>query len=191
MNIHLLGGFLGSGKTTAIQQAVMILQQQAIKAGVIVNDQGSQLVDGAFFNSLQYPMREVVNGCFCCRYHDLEAGIQSLKEEQGAEVVFAETVGSCTDIVATVVKPLLQYRPADRVSLSVFADARLLPLMLSGQSPFDASIQYIYLKQLEEAGLIVVSKIDLVKADQLSFIKKALQTRFRGKQILYKNSLLF
>jgi len=44
MKIHLLSGFLGSGKTTAIQSACRILQERGIKAAVITNDQGIRLV---------------------------------------------------------------------------------------------------------------------------------------------------
>ena len=102
MKIHLLSGFLGSGKTTAIQQAARSLIEQGIKTGVVTNDQGTKLVDGGLFKSLDIPNREVVNGCFCCNYNDLDASITSLVEASGTEVVFAESVGSCTDIVATV-----------------------------------------------------------------------------------------
>ncbi len=49
MKIHLVNGFLGSGKTTAIQQAYSELERKQIKAGVITNDQGQRLVDGDFY----------------------------------------------------------------------------------------------------------------------------------------------
>ncbi len=52
MKIHLVTGFLGSGKTTAMQHACLTLLQQGIKTGVITNDQGIKLVDGDFFKSL-------------------------------------------------------------------------------------------------------------------------------------------
>jgi hypothetical protein len=189
MKIHLLSGFLGSGKTTAIAQAVRLLMKQGIKTGVITNDQGNRLVDGSFFESLDIPNREVINGCFCCNYNDLDAGIASLIENEGTEIIFAESVGSCTDIVATVLKPLLQFGPEAAITLSVFADARLLHMMLSGTASFDETVHYIYLKQLEEAGIIIVSKIDLVSDELLSAIKDLLQTRYCNKQLIYQNSL--
>ena len=102
MKIHLLSGFLGSGKTTAIQQACNSLMQQGIGVGVITNDQGIKLVDEGFFNSLGIPNRQVINGCFCCNYNDLDDSIESLISLNNPEVIFAESVGSCTDIVATV-----------------------------------------------------------------------------------------
>ena len=190
MTIHLISGFLGSGKTTAIQQAVRLLMEEGVPAGVITNDQGSTLVDGGLFNHLSIPNREVINGCFCCNYHDLESGIGSLMETNHVKVVFAESVGSCTDIVATVLKPLLQRRPVATVTLSVFADGRLLQMMLEDQGSFDETVRYIYKKQLEEAGVIVVTKVDLMTAEQLQEIKNRLQLIYPSKTLIFQNSFL-
>src|SRR5450432_2380324 len=184
MKIHLLSGFLGSGKTTAIQQASYKLLQQGIKTGVITNDQGIRLVDGDFFKSLSIPGRQVVNGCFCCNYNDLETSIQSLIETNETEVIFAESVGSCTDIVATVLKPLLHFRPAAQVTVSIFADVRLLQMILGDTNLFDETVNYIYLKQLEEAGIIVINKIDLISKEQLTEIKGLMQEKYGSKILL-------
>ena len=95
MKIHLLTGFLGSGKTTAIQHASRIMLRKGVRTGAITNDQGNKLVDGDFFKTQDLPSREVVNGCFCCNYNDLDDRIQSLVETDNTDVIFAESVGSC------------------------------------------------------------------------------------------------
>lgn len=190
MKIHLLTGFLGSGKTTAIQQAAMVLLQKGVKTAVVTNDQGSQLVDGGWFQFLRIPQWQVANGCFCCNYRQLEAGIASLSAKTGTDTIFAESVGSCTDMVATVVKPLLQFHPTAQVTLSSFADVRLLQMILNkATNSFDAEVRYIYLKQLEEAGIIVVNKIDLISRQQLNLVKAMLQEQYGDKIILYQDSL--
>lgn len=189
MKIHLLSGFLGSGKTTAIHQAAVQLIQAGQKIGVITNDQGMILVDHGLFKNQNIPSKQVINGCFCCNYQDLDDNIQALLEDHQAEVIFAESVGSCTDIVATVLKPLLQYRPEARVSLSTFADVRLLQMILGeNTSSFDESILYIFKKQLEEAGIIVVTKIDLISAETLDEIQELMQEKFGEKILLYQNT---
>jgi len=190
MRIHLLSGFLGSGKTTAIQHASTTLLKQGVKIGVITNDQGIKLVDGDFLKSLGIPSRQVVNGCFCCNYNDLDASIQSLLKINNTEIIFAESVGSCTDIIATVLKPLLQFHPDAIVTVSTFADVRLLQMILNDNTNvFDDTINYIYLKQLEEAGIIVINKIDLITAEQLKEIKRTMQEKYGCKILLYQNSL--
>jgi len=189
MQIHLLSGFLGSGKTTAVQHAANILLQENKKIGVITNDQGKHLVDGDFFKTLGLPNRQVINGCFCCNYNQLEENIQSLIDTNNINVLFAESVGSCTDIVATVLKPLLQQRPDASLTVSTFADIRLLQMMLTGKHSFDKTIQYIFLKQLEEASIIVINKIDLVDKEALMKVKELMKENYRNKILVYQNSL--
>ena len=70
VTVHLVGGFLGSGKTTAIRSACELLRQRGEAASVITNDQGTLLVDTAFLRG-SHPTREVTGGCFCCRYDQL------------------------------------------------------------------------------------------------------------------------
>lgn len=189
MKIFLAGGFLGSGKTTAIQQACYQLLEKKTKVGVITNDQGSQLVDTEFIKSFNIPTLEVTDGCFCCNYDKLDSSIKTLLEIHHPEIIFAESVGSCTDLVATVIKPLLKFHPEIKVILSVFADAAALPMLIKGSRLFVDSVNYIYKKQLEEADLLVVNKIDLLSAKQLEEVKQLLKSLYPDKTVLYQNSL--
>ncbi len=64
MELHVVGGFLGSGKTTAIIGAAKYLMAHGKRVGVVTNDQGRYLVDTAFFRSEAVPTVEVTGGCF-------------------------------------------------------------------------------------------------------------------------------
>jgi Ni2+-binding GTPase involved in maturation of urease and hydrogenase len=192
MDLHLVGGFLGSGKTTAIIGAVKVLLSQGKSAGVITNDQGKYLVDTAFFRLSDVPTVEVTGGCFCCNYDDLDDRLDQLEEAVRPEVIFAESVGSCADIVATVVKPLLSLRQRHTAltSFSVFVDSRLLRLRLLGQDlPFNEDVVYIFDKQIEEAGLLVINKADLLQAGQAQELASLARSRFPEKQLLFQDSL--
>jgi G3E family GTPase len=192
MKLHIVGGFLGSGKTTAIIQAAKGLMSTGLTVGVITNDQGKYLVDTAFVRLADIPTVEVTGGCFCCNYDDLSGRIDQLIEKNAPDVIFAESVGSCADIVATVVKPLLEYNPSGSgpSSFSVFTDARLLRRRLKKQDlPFSDDVVYIFDQQIEEAGLIVVNKIDLLKANEIEEISDLAKKQLPAKPILFQTSL--
>ncbi|MFY9153799.1 MAG: GTP-binding protein [Prolixibacteraceae bacterium] len=192
VNIHLVGGFLGSGKTTAISTASKLIQEQGIQVGVVTNDQGKYLVDSRFISAKQIPFGQVTNGCFCCNYNQLDEQIEQLRDRQGVRLVFAESVGSCTDLIASVVKPLSIFRngETERITLSIFTEAELLFNFLKfRRTPFSKNIAYIYSKQIEEAEILVVNKTDLLKEDVLEKLKILLTEKFPEKTVLYQNSL--
>ncbi|MBE0698894.1 MAG: hypothetical protein IH586_18410 [Anaerolineaceae bacterium] len=192
MKLHLVGGFLGSGKTTAIIHAAQALMDQGLQVGVITNDQGKYLVDTAFFRLADLPAVEVSGGCFCCNYDDLDARLAQLIQTSHPDVIFAESVGSCADIIATVVKPLLDLG-ANGVkpdSFSVFSDARMLRRRLNEQEmPFSEDVVYIYDKQIEEAGMIIVNKIDLLAEPAREEVQRLLVAKFPSTPYLMQSSL--
>ena len=90
-HIYLIGGFLGSGKTTAITNACLQLIEKQKKVAVITNDQGDQLVDSGYLQGLSINNAEVFNGCFCCNYNALDKHILELKNATATEIVFPGT----------------------------------------------------------------------------------------------------
>jgi Ni2+-binding GTPase involved in maturation of urease and hydrogenase len=92
MKLFLVGGFLGSGKTTAIVNACQHLIKKDQRVAVITNDQGDQQVDSAFVKSFGIPAAEVANGCFCCNYDQLDKHIHSFIKDIQPDIIFAESV---------------------------------------------------------------------------------------------------
>ena len=192
MKIHLVSGFLGSGKTTAIISASKALMAQGLKVGVITNDQGKYLVDTHFMRLNDIPAVEVNGGCFCCNYGDFNKSLEQITQEIKPDVIFAKSVGSCADIVATVVKPLLEFKTAheEDTTLSTFTDARLLNAYLKEEElPFQENVIYIFEQQIQEAGVLIINKMDLLSANSLDHLKKLALKRYPNKTILPLYSL--
>jgi len=192
MQLHLVGGFLGSGKTTAIIQAARSLMDAGLRVGVVTNDQGRYLVDTAFFRMADLPAVEVTGGCFCCSFNDFNQQLNQLIDEVHPDVIIAESVGSCADIAATVVKPLLKFgNPRVQPSTySVFVDSRLLLRRVEGLAlPFSEDVVYIFNKQIEEAGLLVINKADLLPADGRKHLAEWAEGREQGSPWRFQNSL--
>ena len=103
-------------------------------------------------------------------------------------MLITKPAGSCTDLIATVTRPLLRLF-ADRYTmapLSVVVDpirARQV-LRLDAGAGFSGDIEYIYLKQLEEAELIVMNKCDLLADDLVNELGTVLSERFPRAEVL-------
>jgi hypothetical protein len=145
--IAVVGGFLGAGKTTLILTAARLLAQRGLRAAAILNDQGDDLVDTHYAGALGIDCDQVTGGCFCCRFPDLVDAAGRLLEHR-PDVIFAEAVGSCTDIVATTLRPLLRDHQ-DRFRIAP------LTVVLHPQRGFDhPDLDFLYQNQLAEADLL-------------------------------------
>jgi G3E family GTPase len=189
MKLILTGGFLGSGKTTAIVNACHLLMKGSTKVAVITNDQGNQQVDSEYVKAFGITHGEVANGCFCCKYEEFNEKLSNLMHEATPDVIFAEAVGSCADLVATVAKPLKKYRPDLQVVISVFVDITLLSAILEQRASFvTESVRYIFKKQMEEADILVISKKDCATAETLNLIQTVLTSEYPAKVLLLQDS---
>lgn len=184
----MLGGFLGSGKTTAVAALAQRLSARGLRVGLITNDQGQELVDTAMLRSKGFATEEIPGGCFCCRFNSLVEAADRLTESARPDVFIAEPVGSCTDLVATVTYPLRRmYGDHFRIApLSVLLDP-IRALRVFGLQPggsFSPKVLYIYRKQLEEADLIVITKSELLSPEQLEALRAAIVLEFPRAQVL-------
>lgn len=189
----LVGGFLGAGKTTLLSQTARRFVQQGKRVGLITNDQAPDLVDTSALQQAGLSVEEIAGGCFCCKFDDLIAASGRLVDEIAADVLIAEPVGSCTDISATVLQPFKEIF-AERFQLapfSVLVDPFRLQEVLDPRmkSLLHPSARYILKKQLEEADIIVLNKIDLLTADELAELGAHAAERFPGTDVLHLSAL--
>lgn len=183
--IACIGGFLGSGKTTAMIQAARTLVTRGVRVGIITNDQGHELVDTALVRSLGFPAAEIGGGCFCCRFSEFAFSAQRLAEQANAEVILAEAVGSCTDLSATVCRRLRQSHSSEFTvaPLTVMVEPERIRAMLRDRSPFNEEVRYLFGKQLAEADRILITKADLVNASEAGELVGAVR-QFVGETLV-------
>ncbi|MEI6467365.1 MAG: GTP-binding protein [Verrucomicrobiota bacterium] len=184
----MIGGFLGAGKTTAVGKLARRLAAQGRRVGLITNDQGRNLVDTTMLRSQGFETEEIPGGCFCCRFNSLVDAAQKLTASVRPEVFVAEPVGSCTDLAATVTYPLRRLYGDQFVvaPVSVLVDP-IRALRVFGVEPggsFSEKVLYIYLKQIEEADIVVISKCDLVDEARLAALRAAIAGKYPGKDII-------
>lgn len=153
-----VAGFLGSGKTRLLLRAASLLADAGTRTALITNDQGDDLVDTQWAAEQGGDVAGVQGGCFCCRFSDFVDAAEKLLAHR-PQVIFAEPVGSCTDLAATVLRPLqsscgMQLRVAP---LTVLIDPRQAG-EIHAATP---DVAYLFQKQIEEADIVCLSKSDL------------------------------
>ena len=185
---HMIGGFLGAGKTPPISRLARRYQEQGLTVGIVTNDQAAGLVDTELLQSQGFEVGEVAGACFCCSFNQLTETLGKLEGSQHPDIILAEPVGSCTDLVATVAQPLMQF--ANR-ELEIGPYAVILKpshgkkiLRGSGQRGFSPQAEYIFRKQLEEADLLLVNRIDQLTTQDRDELVELLNQNFPGREIL-------
>jgi G3E family GTPase len=182
----LVGGFLGAGKTTLLWEAAQRFMRKGQRIGLITNDQAPELVDTAILSRNDVKVAEVNGSCFCCNFSGLIDATRKLKKETDADIIIAEPVGSCTDLSATILQPLKQNLKNELLvsPLTVLADpSRLTDILNGGNAGLHPSAAYIFRKQLEESDIILISKTDLLTADELFVLKEKTKSAFPDAEI--------
>ena len=178
----MIGGFLGAGKTTTIGKLAAHYVAAGKNVALVTNDQAYDLVDTHTLRAQGFNVGEVPGACFCCKFDDLIDTVGSMSTEQTPDIVIAEPVGSCTDLVATVIQPMRELF-GDRFELGPLV-VLLKPnhgkkiLSETQGKGFSPKAEYIFLKQLEEADSIAVNKIDRISEEGQTELLELVGRRF-------------
>src|SRR5262245_11401772 len=170
----MVGGFLGAGKTTALARLARHSMSKGLRVGLVTNDQAQDLVDTNNLRAQGFAVQEVPGACFCCKFDELVGRAGQLEADQRPDVILAEPVGSCTDLVATVVQPLksLYSGRFEVAPYSVlFKPSHGLRILRNEPAGFSPKAAYIFRKQLEEADAIVINRADELNAAETRELK--------------------
>jgi Ni2+-binding GTPase involved in maturation of urease and hydrogenase len=168
--------------------AALALRQRGREVAVITNDQGADLVDTTVARSRVGSVAEVTGGCFCCRFEDLVAAVVQLVERDGVDTVIAEAVGSCTDLQATVVRPLRRFY-GDRVLVAplttVVDPLRYLAFdRAARRGEPESDLSYLFRQQLSEADVLAVNKLDTISGAQAAALLEQLRAAHPGATVV-------
>jgi G3E family GTPase len=184
----LVGGFLGAGKTTAMARLARFYRERGQRVGLVTNDQANDLVDTKSLQAQGFPVEEVAGACFCCKFDELVDKVGSLSTNERPNVIIAEPVGSCTDLVATVIQPLRDlYQTKFQVAPYgvLFKPSHGLRILRNeANTGFSPKAAYIFRKQLEEADAILINRVDELSPADLKELTTLVQKDFPGTPVL-------
>ncbi|MCC9641794.1 CobW-like GTP-binding protein [Rhodopirellula sp. JC740] len=183
----MIGGFLGAGKTTLISRLAKRLQAEGKHVCVVTNDQAAGLVDTQLLKSQGLEVNEVAGSCFCCNFDGLTDAMEEFETRQRPDVILAEPVGSCTDLIATIAAPMMQrlgekfvHRPY-AVVLKPNHGKKILTRAGGG---FSEKAEYIFRKQLEESEVILINRVDELSPEDLQLLTDELNRQYPGRKII-------
>ncbi|MFC4411290.1 CobW family GTP-binding protein [Chungangia koreensis] len=172
IDVYLLSGFLGSGKTSLLQHLIKQWKAEGKLPAVIMNEFGKLPFDSGAVDG-DVPLKELLQGCICCTGSEkTEAQIQSLLLEHNPDVILIETTGAAHPVEAldAVMSPLYADRLQFKGIVSV-ADSKLW-LEKEKLSP---QVRMLFLEQLRHAHLILLNKSDLLDENELSTVTSGIQ----------------
>jgi len=184
----MVGGFLGAGKTTTLGRLARHYIDRGLAVGIITNDQATDLVDTNTFRAQGFDVGEVAGACFCCHFDELMETIGRLGADERPDMILAEPVGSCTDLVATVIQPIKRLFDAE-FSMGPYA-VILKPshgkrvLLGEKRAGFSPKAAYILKKQLEEADAILINRIDELTKEETEELEALVKEHHSGVPIL-------
>lgn len=184
----MVGGFLGAGKTTTLARLARFYMDRGKKVGLVTNDQAQDLVDTHSLRQQGFPVQEVAGACFCCKFDELLEKVDVLRQAERPDVVLAEPVGSCTDLVATVVQPLKDLYGA-RFSVApylvLFKPSHGLKILRDeAGAGFSPKASYIFRKQLEEADAILINRLDELQPAEAEELTRLVTAQYPGVPVL-------
>lgn len=165
--LTILGGFLGAGKTTALNG---LLARTTRRIAVLVNDFGAVNIDAALIETRQSGMVSLTNGCVCCALGpDLgEAILRLVARDPAPEQIVIEASG-----VSDPWRIAQLARLEAKVSLDavlVLVDATRFPALLA-----DRWLADTLTRQIARADLVLLTHGDVARPEEITATRDALR----------------
>ncbi len=162
MKILILGGFLGSGKTSVlVNLAKHVIGDEPgdlPKVVIIENEIGEVGVDDVMLSSSGLQVQSMFSGCICCTMAgELIPTLRMIQTDYDPELVVVEATGvACPKQIRD---SLVEYIEGSDVRICVVVDA-------NRWDRIKRALSQLVHTQLLDANTILVNKIDLVEEDK-------------------------
>ena len=178
MRLIILGGFLGTGKTSILMPLAHRIVDSCeggdgTKLVIIENEIGQVGIDSAFLDE-GYSSKELFNGCVCCSMvAPLLDCLCQLEQNEHPEWVILEATGLARPAdIAENIWDLYDENMNITSCIVVDASRWLRLLNAAGELVMD---------QIRDANYVLVNKTDLVNEETLNDVKKDIENRIEGK----------
>lgn len=184
MELILISGFLGSGKTTMLLSTVdQIIAMTKKRVVIIKNDFGDVGIDAKVMEKSGLEVRELPSGCICCTLGiDFLKTLTAVATEYHPDIVFVEPSGLADP--ASIIALMKNYTgpKVDRIRVMIIVDAVRFNLISRAMpAPME--------RQLRIGDVIVINKIDEATKEQIQEVETAVRNMGLDKQMIMASAL--
>ncbi len=173
MKAVILGGFLGSGKTTVLMQlAAWLTKRDDPEPGrnpvvILENEISGASVDGALLAGMNFTVENIFSGCICCTSSfSLAESVRQIREKYDPEWLLIEATG-------------MAYPDSIRKTLREDCELEACVLALADAKRWKrvkAAMPDFLRGQLVDASVILLNKIDLATEEQVTEAEAEIRT---------------
>ncbi|MFE2656274.1 MULTISPECIES: GTP-binding protein [unclassified Brevibacterium] len=162
--LSIIGGYLGSGKTTLIN--ALLAAGTFGRTAVLVNDFGEISIDASLVASQTEDTVELTNGCICCQItDDLGRAMRAFSDRDDVDHVLVEVSGVGDPTVLGDWRRFPGFAPGPII---VCADATNLRTLLS-----DRFVSDLVERQIGGADIVLVTKADRASGADIAWTRQA------------------
>ena len=180
MKLIILGGFLGSGKTTVLLQMAKYLTGENVKPGetkvaIIENEVGEQGIDDKLLKSGNYAVENLFAGCACCTLSGSVPGyIQKIQRELNPEWLIFESTG--VGYPASIQRTIQNVLGLDS-KICIIVDPKRW-------NRIEKPLEQLLSGQFENADVVLINKKDLVDQETLVRVITSVAVRVPGVKLI-------
>ena len=184
MELVLISGFLGSGKTTMLLSTVdQIIAMTNKKVVIIKNDFGNVGIDAKEMEKSGLQVRELPSGCICCTLGvDFLETLTTVATEYHPDLVFVEPSGLADPASIIILMKGYKGPKVDRIRVMIIVDAVRFNLISRAMpAPME--------RQLKIGDVIVINKIDEATKEQIDEVRQAVHKMGLSTQLILASAL--
>lgn len=177
MYVYILGGFLGSGKTSLLLKLARMYTSAGKKVAIIENESGEIGVDGATLKAEGYDAVELPDGCICCTLSgSLQAALRNIKKDIEPDIIIIEPTGLA-----------LPHKVKEIVRIAMIDQEETLIIGIADIQRFDDLIkrrEEFFKRQMHGSDFILINKSDLGTPEKLSAAIDWLKDEYPEKEVI-------
>lgn len=190
INVYLINGFLGSGKTTTLLKCMEYFKGKNKKYAIILNELGETNIEKHLFKDES--LYELLNGCVCCSIkEDLRTTLDELEEtlhKENIEVVLLEGTGVAnpSEIMETFNEK--QYREVFEIAESICLIDSLHFTEYTSIFSSSKEVRQLQKEQIENGTVLVLNKVDQLSSKlAIEKVEKRIRKLNAEAPLLYSN----